>query len=184
MPNLPSHEEQIRLAHADFIHQVVKACQNEEDKQALEPVLKIAIDSGWEDLVSKVQEVLKGRRDESLFSGLDEEDIVILKAILQGLQNPATLPELNKQADASLAAPGLAHMIHAASRGDAQSLQGVSFMAEQMVNAPGDLRLLGSIMHSLVNGERDPDVLCKGMSTSGEQLVLNLLDELNKLALQ
>jgi len=36
----------------------------------------------------------------------------------------------------------------------------------------------------LIDGERDADLLCKGMGTSGEQLMLNLIEELNKMALQ
>jgi hypothetical protein len=73
-------------------------------------------------------------------------------------------------------------MIHAASHGDAQALQAAAFMAEQMINTQGDMRLLGGQIKRLLDGERDPDVLCKGMGTSGKELVLNLLDELNKLA--
>ena len=36
-----------------------------------------------------------------------------------GLQNPASLPDVEQQADPTMAAPGLATMINAASRGDA-----------------------------------------------------------------
>ena len=36
-------------------------------------------------------------------------------------------------------------------------------------------------MRKLVEGERDPDKLCKGMSAQGESLVLGLLEELGKL---
>jgi hypothetical protein len=91
---------------------------------------------------------------------------------------------MNNQADPAMAAPGLAHIIHAANRGDVQALQAISIMAEQMIQTTGDLRLLGGIMHRLANGERDPDALCQGMGASGEQLVLSLLEELNKLTLQ
>ena len=122
------------------------------------------------------------RRDEALLNGLDEEDTLIIRAILQGLQNPATLPDPNQGADPAMAAPGLAHMIHAANHGDAQALQAAAFMAEQMINTQGDMRLLGGQIKRLLDGERDADVLCKGMGPSGQQLVLNLLEELNKLA--
>jgi len=32
-----------------------------------------------------------------------------------------------------------------------------------------------------VDGERDPDVLCRGMDAQGESLVLSILSELGKL---
>jgi hypothetical protein len=40
---------------------------------------------------------------------------------------------------------------------------------------------LGGIMRRLVNGERDPDALCKGMGARGESLVLSILAELGQL---
>ena len=184
MTILPEFDEQVLRTHAQLIHLVVKACMNPSLKGELEPVLQTAKNNGWEALTNAIYRILAGSRDEILLQGLDKEDQIITKAILQGLQNPATLPDLNQAADPTLAAPGLAHMIHAASRGDAQALQSVSFMAEQMVHTMGDLRLLGGIMHRLVKGERNPDALCEGMSASGEQLVLSLLEELNKLNLQ
>ncbi len=184
MTTLLEYEQQVRQTHAELIHLVVNACVNTALKPELEPVLQTAKNSGWETLTSTINQILEGRRDEALLQGLDKEDRIIIHAILEGLQNPATLPDINKQADPTMAAPGLAHIVHAASRGDAQALQAVSIMAEQMTQTTGDLRLLGGIMRRLVNGERDPDTLCKGMGPSGEQLVLSLLEELNKLSLQ
>jgi len=144
----------------------------------------VALQQGWDDLVKTIRKIVKGNRDESLLVPLDEEDTVIIKSILDGLRNPQTLPDVNQQGDATMAAPGLAQIIHAASRGDVQALQAVSMMAQQMTAAPGDMALLGGNMKRLLDGERNPDVLCKGMGTSGEQLMLNLIDELNKLAPQ
>jgi hypothetical protein len=184
MTILPEFDEQVRRTHSQLIHLVVKACLNPSLKGELEPVLQTAKSNGWEALTDTINQILAGRRDEMLLQELDREDQVIVRAILMGIQNPATLPELNQQADPTMAAPGLAHMIHAASRGDAQALQSISFLAEQMVHTTGDLRLLGGIINRLVKGERDPDVLRKGMSANGEQLLMSLLDELNKLNLQ
>jgi hypothetical protein len=184
MPANPEYEQQVRQTHAELIHLVVEACRNAARKTELKPVLQTARNRGWDKLSSTIEQILDGRRDETLLNGLDKEDGIIIRAILQGLQNPATLPDRNKLADPTMAAPGLAHMIYAASRGDAQALQAVSNMAEQMTQTSGDLRLLGGLMHRLVNGERDADVLCKGMGPSGEQLLLSLLEELNKLNVQ
>ena len=181
---IPERDQQIRQAHASLIHQVVKACQNEDAAIELESILEVALQQGWDDLVKTIQKIVKGNRDESLLVPLDEEDSVIIKAILDGLRNPQTLPDINQQGDATMAAPGLAQIIHAASRGDVQALQAVTMMAQQMTAAPGDMALLGGNMKRLLDGERNPDILCKGMGTSGEQLMLNLIEELNKLALQ
>ena len=185
---IPERDQQIRMAHATLIHQVVLACQhtdkNAEARVTLESGLDVALQQGWTDLVRVIRAIVDGNRDAALLNGLDEEDTVIVTAILEGLQNPASLPDINQQGDPTQAAPGLAQMIHAASHGDAQALQAVSAMAEQMMQAPGDMARLGGNMKRLIDGERDADLLCKGMSTSGEQLMLNLIDELNKLALQ
>jgi hypothetical protein len=182
MPPLPDREQQIRQSHAVLIHQVVRVCHNPAEKPQLDQMLKLAQQQGWDDLVRTINAIVDGRRDEALLNGLDEEDTVIIRSILQGLQNPASLPEPSRGGDPTMAAPGLAQMIHAASRGDAQALQAAAFMAEQMINTQGDMRLLGGQIKRLLDGERDADVLCKGMGPSGEQLMLNLLEELNKLA--
>ncbi|MGW8227483.1 MAG: hypothetical protein ACWGOW_01215 [Gammaproteobacteria bacterium] len=184
MPNLPAREQQIRQSHAVLIHQVVKACHNPAEKLPLQQMLEMAQQQGWADLVRTIRLIVDGRRDEALLNGLDEEDTVIIRSILQGIQNPASLPDPNQGADPAMAAPGLAHMINAARRGDAQALKAAAFMAEQMTNTQGDMRLLGGQIKRLLDGERNPDVLCKGMGPSGQQLVLSLLEELNKLAEQ
>jgi len=174
--------QQIRMAHAQLIHHVVRACHNSDERAELESILDVALQQGWQDLVRTIRVIVSGNRDAALLNGLDEEDQVIVEAILNGLRDPATLPDMNQQGDPTMAAPGLAQIIHAAGRGDAQALQAVSIMAEQMTQAPGDMAQLGGQMKRLVDGERDPDLLCKGMGPSGEQLMLSLLEELNKLA--
>ena len=182
MATIPEQEEQIRLSHAVLIHQVVHACQNETAKQQLKPMLDMATQQSWHELVAAINKIVSGQRDESILNGLDDEDTIIVKSILMGLQNPATLPEVNQQADPTMAAPGLASMINAACHGDAQALQAASFMADQMTNTQGDMRQLGGIMKRLIDGERDPDVLTKKMTANGKQLVMQLLEELGKLS--
>jgi len=181
---ISEREQQIRMAHATLIHHVVKACHNSDERAELNSILDVAVQQGWTAAVKAIRQIVAGNRDEVLLNGLDEEDEVIIRSILNGLQNPATLPDPNQQGDATQAAPGLAQMIHAAGRGDAQALQAVSLMAEQMTQAPGDMAQLGGNMKRLIDGERDADLLCKGMGTSGEQVMLYLIEELNKLGLQ
>lgn len=184
MVDLPEHDEQIRMAHAELINLVANVCLSGENKAQLNSAMKQAQSSGWEDLVGRIRRIVSGERDEALLNGLDDEDTVIIRSILEGIQNPASLPDPSKKANPAMAAPGLAHMIHAAASGNVEALQHVSFMAEQMIQTQGDMRQLGGIMRQLINGERDPDVLCKGMSGTGEHLVLSILDELNKLNIQ
>ena len=40
---------------------------------------------------------------------------------------------------------------------------------------------LSGILRRLMNGEHDPDILCRGMSPRGTQLVLSLIEELARV---
>ena len=175
-------QQQIIHAHAGVIVQVVQSIGNPALMSRTEEILKVSEQNGWGDLVKVIRRIIKGERDESLLKGLDEEDCTIAAAILAGIQNPSTLPDPNAQPDASLAAPGLAQMIHEASRGNTQALEIISHMAEQMTAAGGDMRNLGGIIRKMINGERDSKVLAKGMGVQGRQLVDSILEELAKLA--
>jgi hypothetical protein len=175
-------KQQIIQSHAAVIVQVVQCVGNPQLIPQLEEILKVSEQNGWGILVSVIRRIIKGERDISLLNGLDEEDSTIAGAILQGIQNPATLPDLNQPADASMAAPGIAHMVHQAATGNAQALQIISQMAEQMSNAGGDMTLLSGIIRKMINGERDPKVLSRGMGVQGRQLVDSILEELHKLS--
>jgi len=187
MAKLPDAVEQVLQMHAPFIHAVVNALTGSETARAQLPqlmqTLAAAEQQGWAALVRALRSIVEGKRDESIKLGLDEEDRIVVDAVLRGLNNPASLPPLDKQPDASAAAPGLAAMIAASSRGDAQALAVLANMAEQMLRAGGDMARLGGIMRRLVNGERDFDVLSKGMGALGRTLLLDILSELGKSAL-
>lgn len=181
MSNLPEKTEQIVQAHAGLIHRVVIACQNRAIIPDLEEILKQATDNGWTDLVAAIRKILAGQRDVGAFRNLDEEDFTIIEAMLRGIQNPATLPDLATEFDANMAAPGLASMIHAARGGNLEALQLIANMASQMLQAGGDMARLAGLIRPLVTGERDADKLCEGMGESGQKLVLGILRELAKL---
>lgn len=181
MARLPAAAEQILRAHAPFIHGVVQACLNPALRQQLMPMLETAEAQGWGRLVGAIRAIVAGRRDRSVLLGLDDEDRVIIEAILAGIDDPANLPPLQTQGDPTTAAPGLAAMISAAARGDVQALSALANMAEQMVRVGGDMGRLGGIMRRLVDGERDADLLCRGMGPLGRSLVLDILDELARL---
>jgi hypothetical protein len=179
--SLPTKEAQIIQTHATLIHIVVKAVHNHELMPELERALEVIRQNGWTDLVAVIRKIIGGGRDLSLATNLDEADRVIVKAILLGLQNPETLPKPLQQADPVFAAPGLANMIHQTRTGNAESLQSLAHLSEKMIKVGGDMGRLGGIMRRLVNGERDVDRLCKGMSAQGRSLVISILEELAKL---
>ena len=179
----PDRDQQIIQAHATFICQVVELVQRPDASAQLQALLATAAENGWTGLASAVRQIAAGERELGAMNGLDEEDRVIAGAILRGMQNPATLPDPQQRPDPSLAAPGLAHMIHAAGTGDVKALTLVSQMAEQMSRVGGDMSRVAAVIRPLINGERDPDRLCARLDARGQQLVLQILDELGKLGL-
>lgn len=181
MTTLLAKEQQIIQSHAKLIVAVVQACQNHDRIPQLEPILVTAHNNGWADLIRVIRLILDGQHEPTLLSGLDDEDGVIIDAILRGIQNPETLPDPSAAADPTMAAPGLASMIHAADSGDANALQLIANMAEQMTHTQGNMSRLGKAVSRMAQGERGIDKLCEGMDTRGEKLVLNILEELNKL---
>lgn len=180
MARLPDAVEQVLRLHAAFLHGVVSALRDRSQLPQLDEHLKAAEAAGWGRLAAAIRQISDGRRGEEIKLGLDEEDRILVDAILRGLDNPATLPPVQPP-DGAAAAPGLAAMIHAAGRGDARAFAALANMAEQMLKAGGDMARLGGIMRRLVDGERDADNLAKGMGPLGRELVVNLLEELAKL---
>lgn len=181
MPNLPEKKDQILQAHAGLIHRVVVACSDPDKVPDLQEVLTQAEENGWEQLVSAIRKILFGSRDEAILNSLDEEDRIILDSILRGLQDPSTLPDLSAEIDPNMAAPSLAATIHAVRTGNTEALDMLATMATQMSQAGGDMAKLAAIMRPLSLGERDPDLLCKDMSSKSQELVMSILRELGKL---
>lgn len=181
--SIPDRQQQIVQTHAAFICQAVELIQQPDAGTQLDALLKSARDNGWTALANAVRAIADGRRELNSFSRLDDEDRTIAAAILRGLQDPANLPNPETKPDPTLAAPGLAHMISEAGRGNVQALTLVSQMAEQMSKVGGDMGRVAAVIRPLINGERDPDKLCDRLDTRGRQLVLQILDELGKLDL-
>jgi hypothetical protein len=178
---LPPQQQQIIQTHAQLIVAAVQAAQARTLSPELDQALKVSEQNGWTQLVNTIRKIISGNHALSLMNGLDAEDATIIEAILRGIQDPATLPDPNAQPDASMAAPGLAAMINAARTGQPQALQMLAGMAEQMTAAGGDMARLGGIMKKMIDGERDPDRLGKGMGAMGKSLLHSILEELGKL---
>lgn len=181
MTATPDLKEQILHSHAGLIHRVVMHCNNPGSVPDLDQVLKQAEDNDWTQLVAAIRGIMAGNRDESVLAGLDKEDSIIVDSILQGLQDPATLPALETDIDSSMAAPGIAGLVHAARNGNAQALQIIANMAKQMLEAGGDMSILSGRIRPLIEGERDPDKLTDKMSDKGQKLMLEIIEELIKL---
>ena len=180
MKKIPVHEEQVVMAHSTFICQVVEFSRNHARQEEFETLMDFAIDHGWKNLVAAIRRIVAGERELGVLKGLDREDRIIAEAIMRGMQNPDTLPDPSARPDPEMAAPGLAGMILAARRGNTQALKLISEMAEQMSRVGGPMARLASVIRPLLNGERDPHELCKGMDEKTEQMVLAILAELKK----
>jgi hypothetical protein len=180
MSELPEREQQIRLVHAAFIRQAVETLGSIERRAAFETLVSSAEAQGWTDLGGALRRIAAGERTPAVLLGLDEEDRVIAESVLRGLQDPATLPDPAQARDPAMAAPGLAHMIHAA-RTSPQALILIGNMADQMRRVGGPMARLAGIVRPLIDGERDPERLCRGMDAQTERLVLDILAELGRL---
>ena len=178
---VPEKQEQVTQIHAGLIVSVVKALNDHSLMPELERVLTLSEENGWGRLVQGIRRIIKGDRDSSILNGMDEEDSIILDAILRGIQNPATLPDPNKEADPTLAAPMFAQLIHAAATGDTNALSMLGTMAEQMSTTQGDLARFSTLLKPMVDGERDVDRLCSKIGPQGESLVVSILTELARL---
>lgn len=175
-------EQQVINTHAALIHAVVEACHQPDLATQLEAPLQGMANSGWGNLVVALRQVIAGRRDESLLNALDQEDAVILRAILNGLQNPSSLPDLQAATgNPQMAAPGLAAMVTQAGRGDSAALMALANMGEQMSRVGGEMARVASTLRPLINGERDPEILTRHLGTRSRSLVLSILEEIGKL---
>ena len=177
----PDTNEQILQTNSGLIHRVVMHCNNPGTVPDLEQVLQQAEQNDWSQLVATIRNIMSGNHDESVLLGLDDEDRTIARSILQGLQDPNTLPDLQTDFDSTMAAPGIAGLVHASRNGNTQALQIIGNMAKQMLQAGGDMGILAGRIRPLVEGERDPDKLTEKMSDKGQKLMLEIIEELLKL---
>ncbi len=177
----PDKLEQILQTHAGLIVAVVQTIQNPELKPQLDHVLKQSEQNGWVGLVAAIRKIVAGSRDNNLLAGLDDDDRVIIDAILKGIQDPTTLPKPEQQGDATAAAPMLAKLVNDAGRGDHDAVIMLGGLAEQMSNAGGDLANLSAVVKNMIDGERSIDKLCSRMGPQGESLITAIIAELSKL---
>ena len=175
-------QQQVINTHAALIRAVVEACQRRELVAQLEAPLRDMADNGWGNLVGALRAVLSGRRDSGVLTALDEEDTIIMHAILLGLQNPAALPDAQAPVgNPQMAAPGLAVMIRQAAHGDAAALVVLGDMAERMTRVGGEMAMVASVLRPIINGERNADKLTRNLGARSKTLVLTILEALGRL---
>ena len=180
MAELPDRESQILSVHATFVHTVVFSLLDAAKRPELETHLNTAAQNGWDELVTAIRQIMQGNTSASILGPLDEEDKVIVVAILRGLQNPESLPNIPEQADPSAAAPGIAALIQGAGTGDVNALEMLGSMAGQMASAGGSMARMGTSLKLMLDGERDADKLSEGMDESGRVLIESILSDLSQ----
>ncbi|MEA5489404.1 MULTISPECIES: CHAT domain-containing protein [Pseudanabaena] len=80
--NFAGTEYELRK-HAQLIEGVVRAVDDAEVRQQLEPILENRISNGWQNLIAAIQQILNGERDEDILcERLDIRESQIVLAIL------------------------------------------------------------------------------------------------------
>ena len=181
MDQLDAENKDVVRENAELIHRAVMAVCADEYIPDLEKLLAQAESNGWTSLVEAIRKIREGERDLLQLTGLDEEDQTIVSAILQGIEDPSSLPDLANVIDPAIAGPSMANMIHDAAAGNYAAIDAVSVVSEQMGSASGDFSQIPDAINRMVTGERREDILCKNMGTAGVSLVQEILGELKKL---
>jgi hypothetical protein len=76
--------------HLPLIAAVIAASGEPEMRLQLDPVLQEMEEHGWKKLVASIRRILNGERSANvLLGGLDEEDTLIIRTILTGIENPS-----------------------------------------------------------------------------------------------
>jgi hypothetical protein len=167
--------------NAELIHRVVMAIAANEYIPDLEKILAQAESNGWTVLVGAIRKILAGERDLLQLAGLDEEDRIISSAILQGIDDPRTLPDLANVIDPAIAGPSMANMICDAASGNAMAIDAIKVVCQKMGGTRGDFQKIPAAINFMMAGERRADVLCKDLEAAGASLVQTILEELKKI---
>jgi hypothetical protein len=179
---IPTREEQIVSVHAPLIISVVRGRTDPLAAGEAAELIGGLYRGGHPALARILGRIVRSAKpDEADETALSDDERVVLNAVLQGIDDPAALPQAVAPFDPAAAAPGLALMIDAAARGDPHALHSLSEMAEAMIQVGGDMGRLSGIMRRLVNGERDAERLTHSMGAQGISLVHAILDQLATL---
>lgn len=180
--NKPNIQEQLVREHASLIVETVRAVSNTETKAQLLKDLAVAEQNGWGNLVHAISQILNGVLEVDELGNLDPEDEVIVRAIIQGIADPDTLPNPADNQNPMLAPAGLAGIIAEAARGEENAMQMLAVMDGDLnQSSEPELVELGKTLKRLLIGERNLDSLTINMSERGRNLIQSVLDELKRL---
>lgn len=172
-------EKQIIHTHADFIVLAATAKQERALITQLEERLAEMEDSGWHALVEATRKYMNDGRDFEVLNGLDAEDRIIMKAVLEGAADPSTLPDPDAMPEPAVAAPGLAQMVFDATVGDAEALESIAAISASLEQLGENS--IGERLVKIVEGERDRQALTANLDRYNTELMSLLLDELGRL---
>ncbi|HFD11214.1 MAG TPA: hypothetical protein ENJ32_01915 [Crenotrichaceae bacterium] len=175
------NKEDILNDHAQLIHRVVTHCAEPGTVADLEQFLELAEMNDWVKLVKTIRNIMSGNRDNSLLDNLDEEEYIVIKSILNGIENPETLPPIAIDLNSDMAAPGIASLIHASSQGNVESKNIIEGLTSQMSNAGSEYTTIALSIEKMMRGERNFDKLTEDMSEAGHKLITGIIAELSML---
>ncbi len=170
-------EELLKL-HSALLHDVVDAIHDKSKQAPLLDMLNEAQNNGWQKLCEAIRSILEGQRDDSVLDNLDEEDAILIQAILIGIDNPETLPENDLQKQRDEAALGLATTIAAACQGDQRAMELVAHMDQTFQDNPQEIGTIGNAVRKMINGERSSVSLLEGLDPTNAELVEQVLEQL------
>jgi len=124
---------------------------------------------------------MSGNRNHSLLQELDEEESIIIESILNGIEDPGSLPPVPIDLSSDMAAPGIASLIHASKHGSKESQNIITSLTKQMLDTGGDAAIISGSIRTMIEGEHDFNKLIAGMSEQGQKLITGILTELTKL---
>lgn len=175
-------QEQLVREHASLIFETVRAVGNKQAKEQLLKDLAVAEQNGWGNLVNAISKILNGVLDVEELGNLDPEDEIIVRAIIQGIADPDTLPNPSDNQNPMLAPAGLAGIIAEAARGEENAMQMLAVMDTDLSeSSEPELVELGKTLKRLLIGERDLDSLTINMNDRSRTLIQSVLEELKRL---
>ncbi|MEW6031068.1 MAG: tetratricopeptide repeat protein [Chloroflexota bacterium] len=155
---------------------IVAACQgNEEAIEVAKQIVENYInDKDWHNLANAMQQVLNGERGDEIYDGLDREDALVIRRVLQALsgENANPLPpsapspksdepqsDLGEGRGGGITLPQLLELVERAAGGD-KALGGQLFTAFQQMSRAEDpsTSALGKALGLIVLGEKNPDL--------------------------
>jgi len=163
---------------APFVRAVVVAATDPAARMGVEPIFKARVEAGWTNLVEAARRILdrNERSIDILADGLDIEDAIIVQAILQGIQDPASVEAILPDETEEEAVHRLLEDTMPLIAGVVGVVLGVlpSVEIEHLFDTLGE-DFARAIRRIVDSGERDPEVLCNRLDPAETLVVRTIL---------